>query len=310
MTAQLLGPYTVLMTPLDEMRRQDEKSLERLVDYYLNGGIKGFVVLGESAERDRLTVEERESNLSIVFRAVNKRVPIVIGAGQEGTESTVEASVRAESMGASAVMVPPPRNTKLRDEAIFNFFATVGDSIKIPILVQDLPQTDRPYMSPELIAKINREVKNAEYLKLEDPPTPQKLTKIKTLVGDKMKIFGALLGRNSFYELDRGAVGIMTATPTPEYLVRMFDAYVSGKRTEALNVFLYTLPLVYYGSEFGLGVRKSILVQRGVISTSKMKQPAYELNALDQKELAECLAWVESKLEKEFGLKPFRLDRG
>lgn len=306
MRSDLSGPFIVLMTPLDERGQQDETDLRKMLDYYLGAGVRGLTILAESSERDKLSASEKESNVRIVFETAGGKVPIIVGTGRDSTQMTIEESQKAESQGASAVMVAPPRNQKLRDQAIFDFFAAVGDSIRIPLVVQDFPQTERPYMSPDLLARIHRDVKNATYLKLEDAPTPIKLDRVKTLAGGTLKVFGALYGRDSFWELDQGAVGIMTATATPEYLVAMLDAFGKGDRKRALDIYLYTLPLVYFLGDIGLAVRKQTLVERGVIKTAKMKQPAPELTARARKQLAETLAWVEEHASDDLGIRAFR----
>jgi 4-hydroxy-tetrahydrodipicolinate synthase len=159
-------------------------------------------------------------------------------------------------------------------------------------------------MSPTLIGRLNREISNARYLKLEDPPTPLKLTKIREITGDRLKIFSALYGRDSFWDLVHGAVGIMTSSPTPEYLVAMYDAYVAGDRKKAFDIYLNTLPLIYYCSELGLAVRKEILVKRGVIRTSKMKLQEKELADSQKRELADVLDWVEKTVLSSSGVTP------
>lgn len=304
MPSSLMGPYEVLVTPLDEKREQDIRSLLRLVDYCLSAGVQGFTVLGESAEADRLSERERARNVEAVVEHLDGRVPIVFGASREGTQLAVQASVWAEERGADAVMVAPPRNTKLRDAAILDHYAAIGDAITIPIVVQDIPESNHPYMSPTLIAKINSEVRNAKYLKLEDPPTPIKLTKVKELVKDRMKIFGALAARGFLWELDRGAVGIMTASPTPEYLVGIWNAYRGGNRHRASEIFFYSLPLVYAYGEVGISVRKEILRRRGIIKTSKLKTPSAELDDIARTEIDELLLWTEKKIMGITGIKP------
>jgi 4-hydroxy-tetrahydrodipicolinate synthase len=303
----LEGLFVVLMTPLNDAGSQDEKSLGRMLDYYVDAHVRGFTVLAESSERDRLSDSEKEANLRIVFDKLQGKFPIVVGTGRESTRLTIEESQRAESRGAAALMISPPRNPKLRDQAIFDFYAAVGDSVGVPLVIQDFPQNDRPYMSPELIARVHREVKNAQYLKLEDAPTPIKLEKVKGLVGDKLKIFGALYGRDAFWELDQGAVGIMTATATPEYLVSMLDEFRRGNRSRALDIYLYSLPLTYFLADVGIAVRKEILVRRGVIQTAKMKQPASELTTSARRQLAETLGWVERRMIEIVGVKPHRV---
>lgn len=307
MSKKLGGAFLVLVTPLDEDNKQDNESLSKLVGYYLKAGVSGFTILGESSEIDKLSQKEKEDNLAIVKERVRGKVPLVFGTSQEGTQKAVEESVWAEQQGADGLMIAPPKNIKLRDDAIFNYYAEINDKINIPIIVQDYPQTNHPYMSPNLISRINSELSQAQYLKLEDPPTPIKLTKVKELVGENMKIFSALGAKSYLWDLDRGAIGVMTASPTPEYLVGIWNAHQDNDREKALEIFWRYLPLIHFYEEgYGISVRKHVLQMRGIIKTANMKIPGPELDNKGKKELAELLKWVETEIQNKTGLFPMR----
>jgi 4-hydroxy-tetrahydrodipicolinate synthase len=307
-SADLAGIFIMLLTPLNEKRMQDEDNLRDLIKYYLDARIHGFTALGEVSERDRLTAKEKDDNIRVVMEEVKGKVPVVIGTSQEGTQLAVDASVRAEEAGASAVMVAPPKNAKLRDDAIFQHYAAISDAIGIPIVVQDEPETNHPYLSPVLIARISAEIAHARYLKLEDPPTPSKITKVRQLVGDKMRIFGAFYGRASLWELERGATGIMTSSATPEYLVGVWEALKNGEKEKASEIFFNTLPLINFYAEMSVAVRKEILTQRGIIRSGMMKMPAGELGEAERRELKEILTWTEDRL-LAIGIPPHSLLR-
>lgn len=303
-TQELKGAYVVLVTPLTEKREQDTESLRRLIQYNLKAGVDGFTALGEVSESPKLSEEERRKNLSVVFEEVNSKVPVIVGASREATHLAIEAAKEYEDLGATALMIAPPKNLKLRDEAIFNHYAAISDSVNVPIVVQDEPESNHPYMSIQLLERLAKEVKNTGYVKLEDAPTPTKIAKLKQLVGDKMKIFGASHGRAYLWEIDRGIVGITTASPTPEYLVEIWKAYQRNDREKAKQIFFYNLPLTHYYGEMALAVKKVILLHRKVILTARLKQPASELGESETKDLLELLRWTEEGVRRSTGVEP------
>lgn len=298
------GAYVVLVTPLDEKRNQDEVSLRRLIRYNLKAGVEGFTALGEVSESSKLSEKERSENLQIVFDEVKDRVPVIAGASREATHLVIEAAKAYKELGAEGLMIAPPKNLKLKDDAIFNHYAAISDAVDVPIIVQDEPESDHPYMSVQLLARLANEVKNARYVKLEDSPTPTKVAKLKELAGEKIKIFGASHGRAYLWELERGAVGVMTASPTPEYLVEVYRSFNRGERERAKQIFYYNLPLTHYYGEMALAVKKAILVHRKVIETAKLKQPAGELGERETRDLIELLKWTEEGVEKATGFRP------
>ena len=53
-------------------------------------------------------------------------------------------------------------------------------------------------------------------MKLEEPPTPTKITAMRRLPGgDGLRIFGGMNAMYFYEELSRGAVGIMTGVAVP-----------------------------------------------------------------------------------------------
>lgn len=307
MAQDLSGVFLILVTPLDVKKKLDTSSLKNLVSYCLRANVDGLTVLGEVSESDKLSEHERNEILTTVIQETDGKVPLVVGTSRESTELAVEAAMWAQDRAAAALMIAPPKNLKLRDEAIFNYYAAIGESVRIPIIVQDEPESNHPYMSAQLLARINKEVRNAKYLKLEEPPTPVKLAKVRELTNGEMGIFGASHGRYILWELARGAIGIMTASPTPEYLVAIWKASKSGDTQKAANIFYYNIPLAHFYGEMAVPVKKEILKARGVISTAKMKGPTGELGEIEKKDLMELLRWVENNVKKDHDIDPLRM---
>jgi 4-hydroxy-tetrahydrodipicolinate synthase len=130
-------------------------------------------------------------------------------------------------------------------------------------------------MSPELIARLHREVEGIPYIKLEDPPTGPKMDRVRELAGDTLGVFGALGG------MYRGALGIMTGFAYPELLVDLYQRYSKGDVAGAATLFYDMLPLIRFEFQPGMGVslRKHILVQRRIIRTATIRHPGAQADA-------------------------------
>src|SRR4029079_11367722 len=96
----------------------------------------------------------------------------------------------ARFAGAAAVMVSPPRMPKLNSDAVVRHYAALVDAVDIEIVVQDYPPISGYAMEPALLARIARELPRARTIKLEDPPTPFKTSRILEQAGDvEVRIF-------------------------------------------------------------------------------------------------------------------------
>jgi len=294
MNTKLHGVCVILATPFDAERRIDEKSLRSLVNFEIQAGVHGITILGVLGEVLRLSDEERREVTRIVIEEVRHRVPVVSGTGATGTDLAVKYSREAEDLGADALMIAPPRLSKQNDDALVKYYGDVAREVNIPIVVQDEPVTYPVYMSPKLIARFG-EIEGIEYLKLEDPPTPMKISQIRTLMGDRLGIFGGMGGMYTFEELSRGAVGVMTGFAYPEVLVAICEAYSKGKRDAARDLFYRALPLIRYEAQpsISVAIRKELFKRRGVISQTTMREPATQLDSASLSELEEITLKVE-----------------
>ncbi|MDQ5827151.1 MAG: dihydrodipicolinate synthase family protein, partial [Chloroflexota bacterium] len=78
----------------------------------------------------------------------------------------------AESAGADAVLVVSPFYWKVGEEALFKHFATVAESVDVPVVIYNLPMLTGIDLSPSLIAQIAEECPNAVGLKDTVMPFP------------------------------------------------------------------------------------------------------------------------------------------
>ena len=280
----------ILATPFDARHRTDLGSLRTLVEFELKAGVHGITILGIFGEVMRLSENEKRDITKVVLNQVNGRVPVICGTGATGTDLAITYSKEAEDLGVDSVMVAPPRLAKPNDDAIFNYYNEIAKEVDVSIVIQDEPATYGVHMSPGLIARLSN-IEGVEYVKLEDPPTPLKITKIRDLVGEKLGIFGGLGGLYAFEELSRGACGVMTGFAYPEVFVKVYEDLSNGRRESARELFYRVLPLIRYEAQpfVSLAIRKEILRRRGAIKTAVLREPATELDPQSLKELDELI---------------------
>jgi 4-hydroxy-tetrahydrodipicolinate synthase len=132
-------------------------------------------------------------------------------------------------------------------------------------------------------------------IKLEDAPTPPKISQVRALLMRDVPIFGGLGGAQFYYELRRGAAGTMTGFAFTEVLVAIYRHYAEGDVEGARRIYLRYLPLLSYEAQpqIGLALRKELLRRRGAIASAAVRQPAMRLDADAYAELDEVLNDLE-----------------
>lgn len=265
----------MLPTPFDENGDVDANSLKTLVNAARSASCRGVVTLGVMGEAHRLIDSERLPIIEAVKAAAGDDLTVTVGVSAESGRAVAERVKEAQSAGATAVMIAPAKLAKPNPQSTFSYYAAAQEVTRIPIVVQDLPEQTGVHMDPAFIAKLHGELPDAKYLKLEDPPTPQKVTRVKEATNGSMGIFGGLGGAFLFEELRRGAVGTMTGFAYPEVLVAIHRYMSEGDTERARSIFYKWLPIIRYENSAGvsLAIRKEIMKRRGFISRADVRPP-------------------------------------
>ena len=292
---KLEGVYSVLPTPFTANGDLDEVSLCRVVDLFVDAGVNGVTALGVTGEVARLDDAERRRVLEIVTTHVNGRIGVVAGATAEGTRTCIAYCRHAKESGATAVMVSPPRMPKLNSDVVVRHFQALAEAVDIEIVVQDYPPISGYAMEPALLARIAREIPRARTIKLEDPPTPFKTSRILDQCrGIEVRIFGGLGGVFLLEELLAGATGAMTGFAFPEILVTIVRLYRAGDVDKAADVFYRAVPLMRFEFQEGIGmaIRKEVLHRRGALASPATRAPAAALDQTTREALDRVMTWA------------------
>jgi 4-hydroxy-tetrahydrodipicolinate synthase len=294
----LVGVYTIVSTPFEPDGSIDYPSLARLLDATIEAGVDGVTLLGVASETKKLTADERRRVVDFGLETIAGRVPVVIGTSEDGTDATVAASRQAEADGAAALLVAPPTFVG-PGPGLTRHYTKVGEAVDVPIVLQDFPPINGVVMSPADMAALVEAVPTITTIKLEGPPTPQRMAQTLDLTGDEVTIVGGLGGLYLYYELESGSAGTMTGFSYSEVLLAIWRAWRDGDREAAAEAYERYLPiLVCEGQANGIAIRKQLLARRGVIAHPTMRAPA---PALHPRVLAQMEGTVERlRLDAEF----------
>jgi 4-hydroxy-tetrahydrodipicolinate synthase len=290
----LTGVYNITPTPFHSDGSLDEPSLKRLTAFTRAKGVHGMTILGVLGEADKLTERERDRVITLTVEA-SGALPICVGTTHAGTDGCIAYSRRAQELGAKAVMVAPPKLARTNDAALERHYLAVTEAIDIPVVIQDFPPAVGGItISIELIARLGSASPRCRFLKLEDDPSPMKVSQVRAANPD-VKIFGGLGGMMFLEELRHGAIGTMTGFAYPEILVDIHKRFVSGDLDGATAVFYRYLPLIRFENQprINLAIRKHIYHLRGVLASSKARAPFTPADPDTLKDLDDILRRLE-----------------
>lgn len=276
----LTGVYNITPTPFHPDGQLDVPSLRQLTAFTKARGVNGMTILGVLGEADKLTEGERDTVIAETIAAA-EGLPICVGTTHAGTDGCIAFSRRAQALGARAVMVAAPKLARTNDAALQRHYLAVAEAIDIPVVVQDFPPAAGGItMSVEVIAAIGAASERCRFLKLEDEPSPMKVSQVRAANPD-IRIFGGLGGMMFLEELRHGAAGTMTGFAFPEILVDIYTRFASGDLDGATTVFDRYMPLIRFENQprINLALRKHIYHRRGAIASARMRAPFMAVDA-------------------------------
>lgn len=256
------GVYTVMITPFTPADEVDVEALRAFVDWQIGQGAHGLIPLGSTGEFLSLDDDEKQLVAETVIAQAAGRVPVLIGTGAEDTREVVRLSRRAERLGADGVMIIPPFYSTPTDDELAHHYKTVADAISLPIMIYNNPATANVDLRPALVARL-AEIDNCRYIK-ESTLEVTRVRDILRLCGDRMTVFGGILGFESFVEGAQGWAAV-AANVAPGAMARIFDLAVGeGMIKAARELYLDYLPLIeFVGGQAYVSGSKALLGHMG-----------------------------------------------
>lgn len=271
------GVYPILATPFAEDESLDLESFDRLIRFMARLGVDGVTILGVLGEANRLLDREREQLIQTAVKAAGS-LPVIVGASHSGTQAALGLSQMAEALGADAVMVTPHAEPVPSDERVFEYFRSIGEGIRIPIVVQDHPASSSVHMSVPLLLRIARELPRAAAIKEEATPTPPKIRALlQGMTERRVPILTGLGALYALFDLEAGSSGFNTGFAFPEALIAMVKAMNAADTTRVQTLYARFLPLIVFEQQPGVAVRKEIFRLRGLIRTGRARHPSASL---------------------------------
>jgi len=147
------GAATAVVTPFKN-NEIDYENYAKFIEFQLKNQIDAIVVCGTTGEASTLTDDEHKKMIDFTVEKVNRRVPVIAGAGSNDTAYAVELSKYAEKAGADAILQVTPYYNKCTQKGLIRHFFAIADSVSTPIIVYNVPARTNLNILPETYAEL------------------------------------------------------------------------------------------------------------------------------------------------------------
>ena len=154
------GAAVAIVTPMKENGEVNYEKLKDLIEFQIANGTDAIVACGTTGEASTLTHEEHLDVIKYCVEVVAGRVPVVAGTGSNATDTAVYLSTEAEKYGADGLLLVSPYYNKATQNDLYQHFKTVADSVKIPVLLYNVPSRTGCNILPETVVRLCKDVEN------------------------------------------------------------------------------------------------------------------------------------------------------
>jgi 4-hydroxy-tetrahydrodipicolinate synthase len=106
------GSAVALITPFNPDGSVNFEKLKELIDFHLAHKTDALVVCGTTGEASTLTDEDQVECIRVAAEHVNKKVPVIAGAGSNDTAHAVNLAKACENAGADGLLLVTPYYNK------------------------------------------------------------------------------------------------------------------------------------------------------------------------------------------------------
>ncbi len=135
----LTGSLVAIVTPMFEDGRLDLDALKKLIDFHIEAGTDGIVIVGTTGESPTVDVDEHCTLIKTTVEHVAKRLPVIAGTGANSTSEAIELTAKAKAVGADACLLVAPYYNKPSQEGLYQHFKAVAEAVDIPQILYNVP---------------------------------------------------------------------------------------------------------------------------------------------------------------------------
>ena len=233
------GAGVAIVTPFHEDGSIHYEKFAQLVEDQIAGGTDAIIVCGTTGESSTLTLEEHLDLIRFCVETVKGRVPVVAGTGSNCTETAVYLSKEAEKYGADALLLVTPYYNKATQNGLFAHYKKVADSVKLPIILYNVPSRTGCNIMPQTAVRLCKEVENIVGVK-EASGNISHVAKLQSLADGKVDVYS---GNDDQIVpiLSLGGKGVISVLSnvaprqTHDICQKFFDGDVEGSMKEQLR---------------------------------------------------------------------------
>jgi 4-hydroxy-tetrahydrodipicolinate synthase len=230
----LSGSLVAIVTPMRADGSLDLPRLKSLIDWHVQEGTDGIIIVGTTGESPTVDVEEHCTLIRTAVEHAKGRVPVVAGTGGNSTREAIELTKFAKSVGADYSLSVVPYYNKPMQEGLYRHFRAIAEAVDLPMLLYNVPSRTVADLANDTVLRL-AEVPGIVGIK----EATSNVDRVTELMGRKPRNFIVLSGDDStaLPYMMLGAKGVIsvTANVAPRAVHDLCAAALAGDFARAIE---------------------------------------------------------------------------
>ncbi len=283
------GSLVAIATPMSADGSIDLAAFDKLIEWHIESGTHGIVVVGTTGESATLSSEEHCSLVAHSVEYANGRIPIIAGTGSNNTDEALYFTQSAKNHGAQACLLVTPYYNRPSQEGLYQHFKKIAEAVEIPQILYNVPSRTACDLSLNTVDRL-ADLDNIVAIKDATGDIPRGLELIQTCK-NRISVYSGEDGISRLLIL-AGAAGTIsvTANVAPALMSQMCTAALAGDKqaAEAIDEKLAMLHADLFLEANPVPV-KWALYKMGLIGP-EIRLPLVELDRQYQLQVSKALA--------------------
>jgi 4-hydroxy-tetrahydrodipicolinate synthase len=135
----LQGSMVAIVTPMFDDGRLDLDALRTLIDFHVNAGTDGIVIVGTTGEAPTVDFDEHCLLIKATVEHVAGRLAVIAGTGANSTAEAIALTQQAKDMNVDACLLVVPYYNKPTQEGLYQHFAAIAAAVDVPQILYNVP---------------------------------------------------------------------------------------------------------------------------------------------------------------------------
>ncbi len=148
------GSLVAIVTPMFEDGSLDLPSFRALIDFHVEQGTDGIVVVGTTGESPTVDLMEHELLIAEAVKHSAGRISIIAGTGANSTKEAIELALFSQRAGADASLSVVPYYNKPTQEGLYLHFKAIAEAVDMPHILYNVPGRTVADMSNDTVLRL------------------------------------------------------------------------------------------------------------------------------------------------------------